>query len=95
MDTGFLAEGETMDDDYDLGQDLLPEEVLGIIDQLFCLEVGTSWSKFTTRVLTCIDGMAHGTSIIPNCLHQFIYRQASGHHAGNLGEAPVCRCYRS
>lgn len=39
MDTGYLAEGETMDDDYDLGRILLPEEVLGIIDQIFCLEV--------------------------------------------------------
>lgn len=39
MDTGFLAAGETMDDDYDVGTNLLPEEVLGIIDQLFCLEV--------------------------------------------------------
>jgi hypothetical protein len=39
MDTGFLAPGETMDDDYDLARDLLPEEVLGIIDQLICFEV--------------------------------------------------------
>ena len=39
MDTGYLAEGETMDDDYDVGRNLLPEEVLGIIDQLLCLEV--------------------------------------------------------
>lgn len=39
MDTGYLAEGETMEDDYDVGKDLLPEEVLGIIDQLLCLEV--------------------------------------------------------
>lgn len=39
MDTGFLAKGETMDDDYDVEQPLLPEEILGIIDQLLCLEV--------------------------------------------------------
>jgi N-alpha-acetyltransferase 35, NatC auxiliary subunit len=39
MDTGYLSEGESMDDDYDVGRNLLPEEVLGIIDQLLCLEV--------------------------------------------------------
>lgn len=49
MDTGFLAEGETLDDDYDVGRDLLPEEVLGIIDQLLCLEVG--WLSIISRAI--------------------------------------------
>ncbi|KAI9730933.1 MAG: hypothetical protein M1818_008007 [Claussenomyces sp. TS43310] len=39
MDTGFLAEGDTIDDEYDVGRSLLPEEVLGIIDKLLCLEM--------------------------------------------------------
>lgn len=39
MDTGCLAEGETMEDDYDVTRNLLPEELLGVIDQLLCLEV--------------------------------------------------------
>lgn len=39
MDTGFLSSGERMDDDYDVMRYLLPEEVLGIIDQLICFEV--------------------------------------------------------
>lgn len=39
MDSGFLAPGETMEDDYDYGHVLLPEEVVGIIDQLLCHEV--------------------------------------------------------
>lgn len=39
MDSGYLAPGETMEDDYDFAQALLPEEVLGIIDQLLCHEV--------------------------------------------------------
>ncbi|KAK7755068.1 N-alpha-acetyltransferase, non-catalitic subunit [Diatrype stigma] len=39
MDSGFLAEGETLDEEYDVGRDLLPEEILGIIDQLLCLEM--------------------------------------------------------
>ncbi|KAF7960005.1 hypothetical protein EAE96_001606 [Botrytis aclada] len=39
MDSGYLAPGETMEDDYDFAQALLPEEVLGIIDQLLCHEM--------------------------------------------------------
>jgi hypothetical protein len=39
MDTGFLKEGETMDDDYDLDRELSSEQCLGIIDELLCLEV--------------------------------------------------------
>lgn len=40
MDSGFLAPGESLDDDYDVLRELLPEEVIGIIDQLICFEVG-------------------------------------------------------
>ena len=39
MDSGYLAEGETLDDDYDVLHDLLPEEVVGIMDQMLCYEV--------------------------------------------------------
>lgn len=39
MDSGALAEGESLDEEYDVSRDLLPEEILGIIDQLLCLEV--------------------------------------------------------
>lgn len=39
MDSGCLAPGESLDDDYDVSQTLLPSEVLGIIDQLLSLEV--------------------------------------------------------
>lgn len=40
MDSGCLAPGESLDDDYDVTRPLLPSEVVGIIDQLLCLEVG-------------------------------------------------------
>jgi hypothetical protein len=40
MDSGYLAPGETLEDDYDVSKDILPEEVIGIIDQLLCHEVG-------------------------------------------------------
>ena len=39
MDSGYLEPGETMEDEYDFGQALLPEEIIGIIDQLLCHEV--------------------------------------------------------
>ncbi|KAI1084367.1 Mak10-domain-containing protein [Whalleya microplaca] len=39
MDSGVLAEGESLDEEYDVTRDLLPEEILGIIDQLLCLEM--------------------------------------------------------
>lgn len=39
MDSGCLDPGETLENDYDFNKVLLPEEVLGIIDQLLCHEV--------------------------------------------------------
>ncbi|PGH23171.1 hypothetical protein AJ80_02808 [Polytolypa hystricis UAMH7299] len=39
MDSGYLAPGETLDDDYDVLKPLLPEEVIGIMDQLLSHEV--------------------------------------------------------
>lgn len=39
MDNGFLAPGETLDDDFDLRQSLTPEQVLGIMDQLLSYEL--------------------------------------------------------
>ncbi|AEO61343.1 hypothetical protein MYCTH_2311397 [Thermothelomyces thermophilus ATCC 42464] len=39
MDSGCLAPGESLDDDYDVTRPLLPSEVVGIIDQLLCLEM--------------------------------------------------------
>lgn len=39
MDSGFLHPGETLEDAYDTLTPLLPEEVLGIMDQLLCYEM--------------------------------------------------------
>ncbi|KAH8843829.1 hypothetical protein MCOR27_010489 [Pyricularia oryzae] len=41
MDSGCLADGESLDPDYDVTRPLLPTEVIGIIDQLLCHEM--SW----------------------------------------------------
>ena len=40
MDSGFLKSGETLEDDYNVLRKLLPDEVIGIMDQLLCFEVG-------------------------------------------------------
>ncbi|KAH7117610.1 amino-acid N-acetyltransferase-like protein subunit Mak10 [Dendryphion nanum] len=39
MDSGFLQPGETLEDEYDTLAPLLPEEVIGIMDQLLCYEM--------------------------------------------------------
>jgi hypothetical protein len=39
MDSGFLEPGETMEDEFDFSQALLPEEIIGVIDQLLYHEV--------------------------------------------------------
>ena len=39
MDSGYLQPGESLDDEYDVLADLLPEEVVGIMDQLLRSEV--------------------------------------------------------
>jgi len=39
MDSGFLTSGESVEHDYDVLRELLPEEVIGIMDQLLCFEV--------------------------------------------------------
>lgn len=39
MDSGYLAPGENLEDNYDVSRTLLPEEIVGIMDQVLCLEV--------------------------------------------------------
>ena len=39
MDSGYLTLGEKLEDDYDVMRELLPEELIGIMDQLLCYEV--------------------------------------------------------
>ncbi|CAF9903267.1 MAG: hypothetical protein GOMPHAMPRED_000162 [Gomphillus americanus] len=39
MDSGYLEPGEPLEDYYDVLQPLLPEELIGIMDSLLCLQV--------------------------------------------------------
>ena len=49
MDSGYLAPGETLEDDYDVLRELLPEEVIGIMDQMLCYEVRSQPSPWVQR----------------------------------------------
>ena len=47
MDSGYLGpeeKGQGLEDDYDVMRDLAPEEVVWIMDELLCHEVGTRCS---------------------------------------------------
>ena len=39
MDSGFLAPGETLEDDFDVLAEITPAELLGVMDQMLCFEV--------------------------------------------------------
>lgn len=41
MDSGYLMDGETLEDAYDVLRELLPQEVIGIMDRMLCFEVGS------------------------------------------------------
>lgn len=72
MDSGCLGPGESLEDDYEVNRPLLPEEVLGIIDQLLCHEVGAfSLQSSQLRVLTlAADGLAPGLPFVPDSVYQ-------------------------
>jgi len=46
MDSGYLEPGETLEDQYDVSRHLLPEEVIGVMDQMLCYEVGVHIANF-------------------------------------------------
>ena len=55
MDSGYLDSGETLEDEYDVLRHLLPEEVIGIMDQLLCFEV---------RMVIVLAGTVHRDSYL-------------------------------
>lgn len=81
MDSGYFGPGENhaqaLEDDYDVMRELAPEEVMGIMDELLCHEVGTGlyFTMDVAKYTASADGMAHGTSPFSNALHIHIYRQ--------------------
>ena len=70
MDSGVLTAGESTEHSYDVLRDLLPEEVIGIMDQMLCFEVcflpsPTIGNKtLLILIVGIVDDMAHGTSSV-------------------------------
>lgn len=74
MDSGCLAPGESLDDEYDFTRQLLPSEVIGIIDQLLCLEVRSPIRFGCEKTANVgLDGMAFGIPLIPDSAHQCLH----------------------
>lgn len=79
MDSGYLAPGETLDDDYDVLRHLEPEEVIGIMDQLICFEVGPilylvdPGGPHLMLIAGLVDGVAQGSSTLSVTLYFQLY----------------------
>ncbi|KAL9104451.1 MAG: hypothetical protein Q9163_000603 [Psora crenata] len=60
MDSGYLVDGETLEDDYNVLRDLLPGEAIGVMDQLLCFEMAwhmgfpLSQSLFNSYYIDCL-----------------------------------------
>ena len=85
MDSGYLAPGEKLDDDYDVLRPLLPGEVIGIMDQLICFEVGlcSPQTRFASDLSDADLGLVRWPGIwvthFPSrCLAHFILINYSG-----------------
>lgn len=86
MDSGYLGPGEShaqaLEYDYDVARALSPAEVVGIMDQLLCLEVRSElqfaeeyilvpWAYFRQSLTQPVttDGVAYGSSAVTDALH--------------------------
>lgn len=103
MDSGFLAPGEALEDDYDVMRELLPEEVLNIMDQLLCYELAwhqgypLSQTVFTSHYIDKIINSAgkniadaHFKAVVKNAKAQTNYLVNFALHAYCLGLIKCC-----
>ena len=80
MDSGYLAQGETLEDDYNVLRSLLPGEVVGIMDQMLCYEVClkllpmSGLRTYLILIIGCLDGMAYGQSALSDTFHLTLHR---------------------
>lgn len=79
MDSGYIAPGENqaqaLEDDYDVRQELTPEEVIGLMDQLLCHEV-RSYPRNIFRIGADSrpDGVAYGSSSLADTIYVHLPR---------------------
>lgn len=76
MDSGYLEEGESPEDEYNVLRQLLPEEVIGIMDQMLCLEVCNVRIDKLGAVVTfpSTGRVAHGISPLPDAVHLHLHQ---------------------
>ena len=90
MDSGCVKSADDLEELYDVSRPLLPEEVLGVIDQLLCHEVSVFHCLITGDILISLDGMASGISTLPDSVHQRLRRGPSYANAIQRGRSPIC-----
>ena len=79
MDSGVLTAGESVEHHYDVLRELLPEEVIGIMDQMLCFEVCflpylmMGSKTLLILIVGIVDDMAHGTSSFTIFIYFGIY----------------------
>lgn len=100
MDSGYLGPGETLEDNYDVSRNLSLEEVVGIMDQLLCLEVSLSMQSprnlpRDASVTIVIDGLAYGQSALPNTIHVPLSGTITACRTENPGRCPISCSERS
>jgi hypothetical protein len=69
MDNGYVAPGDTLDDDYDVSRQLEPEETVGIMDAMLCSEVFRFSMTTITLLIMSVGSMAHGSSSFADTVH--------------------------
>lgn len=77
MDSGCSRPGAEVEETYDVSRSLLPEEVLGIIDQLLCHEVSSKGPYLPCHAPSAhvaLDVMASGIPPLSNVIYQLLRR---------------------
>jgi hypothetical protein len=74
MDSGCSRPEAEVEELYDVSRPLLPEEVLGIIDQLLCHEVSSDglYCVVLQTLIFLLDVMAFGIPSLSNDVHQLL-----------------------
>ena len=94
MDSGYLASGQSLEDEYDVSRSLLPQEVLGIMDQLLGQEVRSKsdiavQQRKSTILIATADGLAYGQPVITNVIYISLLGKAPASGNKSTGQCSV------
>lgn len=68
MDSGCLEPGESLDQEFDMTEDILPEELIWLMDELLNREVRSNPPRHSFS-LPDIGGMVDGLPIVSDTFH--------------------------